>query len=158
MDVLDYALKNYARVIKQDLGVDIAEMPGAGAAGGLGAGLAAFLNAKLCSGIDMVLDAARFDEVIADSDLIITGEGKIDEQTAYGKTIGGILKRAHRHNIPVVAVAGFVSGEIQALYDAGLVAAFSIVPGPVSLKYAMENAAELLEKVCANVVRVKYLP
>ncbi len=104
--LLDKALARYAEVIKNDLGKDIVDMPGAGAAGGLGAGLAAFLNAKLRSGIDMVLDAANFDEALSDADLVITGEGRVDEQTAYGKTIGGVLKRAWKAGVPVVAVAG----------------------------------------------------
>lgn len=151
---LDSALANYARVIQRDLGMDIVSMPGAGAAGGLGAGLAAFLDARLRSGIDMVLDAARFDQAITSADLIITGEGRIDEQTAYGKTIGGILKRASEPGVPVVAIAGAVQGDVRALFDAGLVAALSIVPGPVSLDYAMHNAAHLIEQTSANIMRL----
>lgn len=151
---LDAALANYAEVVKRDLGKDIDKMPGAGAAGGLGAGLAAFLDARLRSGIDMVLDAAHFDQVITDADLIITGEGRIDEQTAYGKTIGGILKRASGPKVPVVAIAGAVQGDVRVLFDAGLVAAFSITPGPVALDYAMQNAAGLIEQVSANIIRL----
>ncbi len=154
---LDVALSNYAQVIAKKLNKNIAEMPGAGAAGGLGAGLAAFLNADLRSGIDMVLDAANFDEALKDADLVITGEGKIDEQTAYGKTIGGVLARASKAGVPVVAVAGAVAGNIQALYDAGLTAAFSIVSGPTSLAEAMANAGDLLETVSASIARVRSL-
>lgn len=152
---LDSALANYSEVIKRDLGKDVALMPGAGAAGGLGAGLAAFLDAKLRSGIDMVLDAAGFDEAISDADLVITGEGKIDEQTAYGKTIGGVLKRTAKHNIPVVAIAGSIAGDIRPLYDAGLTAVFSIALGPMSLDYAMNNAERLIKSVSANIARLK---
>lgn len=155
VEQLDSALRNYADIIKRDLGKDIIDMPGAGAAGGLGAALAAFLNAKLRSGIDMVLDAAGFDEALIGADLVITGEGRIDEQTAYGKTIGGVLKRAVKANVPVVAIAGSVAGDIRVLFDAGLTAAFSIVSGPVSLDYAMSHAAELIESVSANIVRLK---
>ncbi len=151
---LDAALLRFADVVKRDLGKDIGEMPGAGAAGGLGAGLAAFLDAKLRSGIDIVLDAAGFDEAIAHADLIITGEGKIDEQTAYGKTIGGVLRRASDRGIPVVAVAGSCSGDLRPLYDAGLTAAFSITPGPMSLDYAMKRASELLTSLSANITRL----
>lgn len=152
---LDAALANYAAIMKRDLGRDVAEMPGAGAAGGLGAGLAAFLGATLRSGIDMVLDAARFDEALEGADLVITGEGKVDEQTACGKTIGGVLKRAEKHRVPVVAVAGSVSGDIRALYDAGLTSAFSIAPGPMSLDYAMKHAAELVMSLSANIARLR---
>jgi glycerate kinase len=151
---LDAALANYASVIERDLGKDIATMPGAGAAGGLGAGLAAFLGAKIRSGIDMVLDAAKFDDALDGADLVITGEGRIDEQTACGKTIGGVLKRASARGVPVVAIAGSVSGDIRALFDAGLTSAFSIVPGSATLDYAMSHAAELIESLAASIARL----
>lgn len=153
---LDKALAHFAEVIRRDLGQDISELSGAGAAGGLGGGLAAFLRAKLRSGIDMVLDAVHFDEAIAGANLVITGEGRIDEQTAYGKTIGGLLRRASRTGIPVVALVGSYSGDLRALYDVGLAAVFSIAPGPVSLQYTMENAAELLVNTSANVARLLF--
>lgn len=152
---LDAALANYAQVIAANLNKDIADMPGAGAAGGLGAGLAAFLDAELRSGIDMVLDAARFDEALRGADLVITGEGRIDEQTAYGKTIGGVLKRAVAAGVPVVAVAGSVASDVTALYDAGLTAALSITPGPMTLAEAMSTAGDLLESVSANIIRLR---
>jgi glycerate kinase len=151
---LDGALARFAEVVKRDLGKDVADMPGAGAAGGLGAGLAAFLNASLRSGIDMVLDAARFDEALADAGLVITGEGRIDEQTAYGKTIGGVLKRASKRGVPVVAVAGSVTGDLRPLYDAGLTAAFSLACSPMTADYAMKHADELLTALAANVIRL----
>ncbi len=151
---LDAALANYARVIKRDLGKQIIDLPGAGAAGGLGAGLSAFLNAQLRSGIDIVLDSARFDEHIQDAALIITGEGRIDDQTANGKTIAGILKRASIANVPVVAIAGSVCGDISRLHDIGLTAAFGITSGPVSLEYAMENAGCLIEGVSESIMRL----
>jgi len=151
---LDSALARYAEVVRHDLGKDVANMPGAGAAGGLGAGLAAFLNATLRSGIDMVLDAAKFDDAIKNADLVITGEGKIDEQTIYGKTIGGILKRTSKLGVPVVAIAGSCSGDFSALYDSGLTSAFSILPGPMSLDYSMKHAAELIISLSANIARL----
>ncbi len=150
VEQLDAALARYAEVIKRDLGEDIADMPGAGAAGGLGAGLAAFLGAKLKSGIDMVLDVAGFDEALTSADLVITGEGRIDEQTAYGKTIGGVLKRASAAGVPVVAIAGSISGDLTALHDAGLTAAYSITSESVSVEYAMSHASELIEAMAAK--------
>lgn len=150
VEQLDAALARYAEVIKRDLGADIADMPGAGAAGGLGAGLAAFLGAKLKSGIDMVLDIAGFDEALKFADLVITGEGRIDEQTAYGKTIGGVLKRASAAGVPVVAIAGSVSGDLSLLYEAGLTVAFSITSESVSVEYAMSHASELIEAMAAK--------
>ena len=155
VEQLDAALARYAEVIKRDLGADIADMPGAGAAGGLGAGLAAFLGAKLKSGIDMVMDVAGFDEALKSADLVITGEGRIDEQTAYGKTIGGVLKRASAAGVPVVAIAGSISGDLTALHDAGLTAAYSITSESVSVEYAMSHATELIESVSADVARLK---
>lgn len=145
VETLDAALANYAEVIKRDLGKDIAAVPGAGAAGGLGAGLAAFLNADLRSGIDMVLDAVAFDRILTRVDLVITGEGRLDEQTAHGKAIGGILRRALAARVPVIAIAGSVSGEI-----AGLSAAYSLVSDTVTPDYAMAHAAELLEEKAAQ--------
>lgn len=152
---LDNALFKYAHVIKRDLNKDIENMPGAGAAGGLGAGLAAFLNAELRSGVDIVLDAAKFDEALSNADLVITGEGKIDEQTAYGKTIGGVLRQASKRGVRVVAIAGSMSGNMDVLYEAGLTAAFSITNGPMTLEYAMTHAGELIESVSENIVRMR---
>ncbi|MCE5199370.1 MAG: glycerate kinase [Armatimonadota bacterium] len=151
---LDAALENYATILKREIGTDVAEMPGAGAAGGLGAGLIAFLGAELKPGIDMILDAVRFDDVLVGADLVITGEGRIDEQTAYGKTIRGVLDRAVKQGVPIVAVAGSVSDDIGPLLDLGLTAAFSIAPGAVSIEYAMEHAGELIERVTMHIVRL----
>lgn len=151
---LDTALDNYARITKRDLGIDILNLPGAGAAGGLGAGLAAFFNATLRSGIDIMLDSAHFDEHIRDAELVITGEGRIDEQTAYGKTIAGILKRASSAGFPVVAIAGSIVNDISNLYNQGLTAAFSITSGPMPLDFAMGNASSLVENVCENIIRL----
>jgi glycerate kinase len=154
VEKLDAALHNYAQVLLQDLGKDISLMPGAGAAGGMGAGLAAFMDADLRSGIDMVLDAANFDEALIGADLVITGEGRIDEQTACGKTIGGVLKRASAKGVPVVAIAGSVSGDIHALLDSGLTEAYSIMQGSVSLDHAISCAAELVESLAADITRL----
>ena len=138
--ILDSALENYARVIMRDLGKDILDLPGGGAAGGLGAGLVAFLKAQLHSGIEMILDAIGLDDIIANADLIITGEGRLDEQTAHGKTIAGILKRAK--GVPVIAIAGSISGQI-----AGLAAAYSLTNETVTPEHAIAHAAKLLEFV-----------
>ncbi len=150
---LDAALTNYADVIERCLNKSVKDIPGGGAAGGLGAGLNAFLNAELRSGIDMVLDAVHFNDMLSSADLIITGEGRIDEQTAFGKTIGGILKRASAADVPVIAIAGSISGNIQALYDTGLTSAFSICNGPMSLEQAINSAEKLIENLSINIVR-----
>ncbi len=151
---LDNGLRRWAEVVKEQTGKDVANLPGAGAAGGLGAALAAFLNAELRSGIDIVLDAVGFDRYLSDTDLVITGEGKLDEQTGFGKAVGGVLKRASGAGVPVIALAGSCAGDLRNLYDEGLTAAFSIVPGPMTVAYAMSHAQELLMSLAANVSRL----
>ena len=106
VETLDAALAHYARIVKRDLGRDVADVPGAGAAGGLGAGCLAFLNATLKPGIDWVLDGLNFDAALADADWVLTGEGFLDEQTVMGKAPAGVAARAARRGIPCVAVGG----------------------------------------------------
>jgi len=154
VDRLDAGLARWAEVVKRDLGKDVAGLPGAGAAGGLGAALAAFLDAELRSGIDIVLEAVGFDEHLKGADLVITGEGRIDEQTRFGKAVGGVLRHASAAGVPVVAVAGSCAGDLRPLYDAGLTAAFSIAPGPMSVAYSMSRASELLISLSANIARL----
>lgn len=153
---LDTALAIYSRVVKRDLGKDVVDLPGAGAAGGLGAGLAAFLNAELTSGIDLVLDAVGFDEALDGTDLVVTGEGKLDEQTASGKTIAGVLRRASSRGIPVIALCGSISGDLSAMHQRGLTAAYGIVRNGITPAHAIAHAAELLERLAAETA-VRYL-
>ena len=151
---LDAALAHYATIIERDLGCSVKDLPGAGAAGGLGAGLIAFLHATLRPGAEIVLDAVRLEDRIQDADLIITAEGQIDEQTAYGKTIGAVATLAKRYNVPVLAMAGSLGEGYQGVYGLGVDAIASLVPGPVTLQYAMENAAMLLSDATERVMRV----
>jgi glycerate kinase len=150
---LDAALTRFGAVVEGELDVGVVNMPGAGAAGGLGAGLAAFFGAELRSGIDMVLDAVGFDEMLSDADLVITGEGCIDSQTASGKVIGGILKRTQRLHVPVVAFGGKVD-VVPELYDLGFTAAFPIASGPMSLSNSINSAGKLLESASERVFRL----
>ncbi len=136
---LDAGLRNFARVVEEFCGAQIAQAPGAGAAGGLGGGLKAFLGAQLTPGIEMVLDAVGFDALVADADLVITGEGRLDRQTGMGKAPAGVMHAARRHGVPVIAIGGAVE-EYESLNAAGFAAVFPIVPGPVSLERAMEPA------------------
>jgi len=152
---LDAALAQYAAVLRRDLGRDVAERPGAGAAGGMGAGLMAFLDARMQSGIDLVLDAARFEEKAGGADWLLTGEGRIDAQTLHGKTIAGVLRRCQPLGIPTIAFGGSVddaAGEQLAAF--GLRAAFPIVSGPMLLEDAMRNGNALLTQATARVVRL----
>lgn len=111
--LLERGSRRFAEVVRRDLGTDVASLPGAGAAGGLGAGLAAFAGAMLVGGAAAVLDAVGFDALVADADLVITGEGMLDEKTLLGKGVAQVTERARRLNVPVMVVAGRVAGEIE---------------------------------------------
>lgn len=152
---LDAALAHYAAVIKRDLGKDMASLPGAGAAGGLGFGLMTFLNAAMQSGVDLVLEAARFDDHISGADWVWTGEGRIDAQTLHGKTISGVLRRCRLHPVPVIAFGGSVdSSAAEELALAGLRAGFPIVSGPMPLEEAMRDGERLLAQAAARIARL----
>lgn len=152
---LDQGMRNYARIVKDVTGTDVADMPGAGAAGGLGAAFAAFLNATLESGIDLILRVTGFEDAVHNADLVITGEGKLDAQTLMGKAPLGVLRVASKHNVPVVAIGGAVS-EAESLTKAGFAAVLPIVAGPVSLDKAMERktASENVTRTAEQIVRL----
>lgn len=135
---LDNGMQSLAEVIYRTTGKDVSMYPGAGAAGGMGGGMLAFLNAELKSGISLVLEAVQFDEKIRNADLIITGEGKADRQTTMGKVPLGVLKAAKEQNIPVVIIAGSVE-DYELINNAGFRAVFPIIPYPVGLEKAMES-------------------
>ncbi|MBN2210390.1 MAG: glycerate kinase [Sedimentisphaerales bacterium] len=141
-------------IIEAATGRAVRDTPGAGAAGGLGAGLMAFAGAKLERGVDIVLDAARLDEKLTGADLVITGEGKLDGQTAFGKTIAGVAARARRQNIPVVALAGTVAPDAGAVHDLGVAAYLSICPGPITPAEALTQGATLLADAAEQIMRL----
>lgn len=141
---LDAALTNLADVVHKQLGIKADETPGAGAAGGLGYGLLVFCDAVLEGGIDLVLDALDFESRLEGIDLVITGEGKLDGQTAYGKVPVGISRRAKKMGIPVLAIAGDIGDDIGAVYDNGIDAVMSTVNRAMSLEEAMSRGGELL--------------
>lgn len=151
---LDNNLEHYASIINEKLGIDITGVPGAGAAGGLGAGLIVFCNATVLSGIDVVLDINGIDRQLIDADLVITGEGKIDNQTVYGKVPVGVAKRALKYGIPVIAIVGSIGEEASVVYDYGINAIMDIVSRPMSLEDSMKNVSQLLEYAAENVIRI----
>lgn len=126
VETLDKALGHMAEVIQQDLDADVLEIPGAGAAGGFGAGAVAFFGAQLRPGIEVVLDMVGFDDLLDGCDLVITGEGRIDGQSLGGKVPVGVSRRARKKNVPVVAIVGAVRDDAYAVYDEGVSAIFSI--------------------------------
>jgi glycerate kinase len=151
---LDAALDHWAKMLRSELGKDVADTPGAGAAGGLGAGLLAFCGATLRSGIDLVLEAVDFDRHLAGADLIITGEGRIDASTLEGKTICGVLRRAHAAGVPVVAVGGSVALSPRQLADAGLLGALALPNRPMTLAEAVAEVETLLVDAAETIIRL----
>lgn len=151
---LDKNLRHFGELIKTQLNKDIADIPGAGAAGGLGAGLMAFCNASIEAGIEKVLDITKFDSHLQDADLVITGEGRIDGQSIYGKVPVGVAKRAIKYNIPVIAIVGSVGEGASEVYSNGIDLIIDIVNKPMTLDDAMKNASRLIENAGENVARI----
>jgi glycerate 2-kinase len=149
--ILDKNLQHYADAIERVLGKQVKDIPGAGAAGGLGAGLLAFLDAELKRGVEIVLETVKFHERIQDASLVITGEGRIDGQTIFGKTPIGVAKAAKRYNIPVIAIAGSVSDDSDVVLSHGIDALYSIVPGIIPLEKALANAEYYVVKTARNI-------
>ncbi|MDU0156042.1 glycerate kinase [Bacillus cabrialesii] len=149
--VLDQHLTHFADVAEKALGTTFRETEGAGAAGGLGWSLLAFLHADLKRGIDIFLEAVDFENEVQDADLVITGEGRIDSQTIYGKTPIGVAKAAKSYDVPVIGIAGSISRDSDAVYQHGIDALFSIVPGAVPLEDAFEHAAEYMERTARDI-------
>ena len=151
---LDHNLEHFGKLIEQNLGKKIIDVPGAGAAGGLGGGLLAFLNAELKRGIEIVVEAAGLSRIVADADLVITGEGRIDGQTIFGKTPAGVAKTAKRYGVPVIGIAGCISDNSHAVHEHWIDAIFSIAPGAVPLADSFANAGTYLERTAANIAAV----
>jgi glycerate 2-kinase len=150
---LDAGLAHLAGLIQRDLGLDIAELPGAGAAGGLGAGLIAFAGATLRPGAELVLDLLKLDQHLADADLVLTAEGRIDAQTAHGKAPAAVAARAKAHGVPCIAIAGGIGDGLDVLHALGMDAVFSLCRGPMTLAEAERDAEALLAEAAEQVVR-----
>ena len=151
---LDNGLNHFSQIVKQQLKFDIKDVPGSGAAGGLGAGVLIFLNARIERGISIVTRTTQLAEKMEDAGLVITGEGRIDFQTAFGKTPLGVAQIAKTKNIPVIVLAGSLGEGYKTLYEKGFDGIFSIIDHPMSLQEAIENASGLLENAAENIVRL----
>lgn len=149
--ILDRNLASFACIIRRDLGKEVSFLSGAGAAGGLGAGLYAFLDAEIKSGINLVLNLLNFSGKAKGADLIVTAEGRIDGQVKFGKALFGLGKIAQKLKIPLVAFCGSYSQDAFKLHSSGITAFFSIMPGPCPLPEAMENGEEFLLATSAEV-------
>lgn len=141
VEELDRGLKQLAEVVSAELGVDIQNIAGAGAAGGLGAAFSGFLKAKLESGVDLVLDMLEMEKHIVGANLVITGEGRIDGQTSMGKAPMGVARLAQSRHIPVIALGGSVVEETKGLHSLGIASIFPILSSPMTLEQAMDSTA-----------------
>jgi glycerate kinase len=151
---LDKALAHYTNVIKRELDIDINDVPGAGAAGGLGAGLMVFLKAKLQPGVEVIIQATGLTEHLKEANLVFTGEGRIDSQTACGKTPVGVARQAKEFGLPVIAIAGEIGDGYQAVFEQGIDSVFSIAPGPISLSQSLNLAEELTADIAERALRL----
>ncbi len=150
LDKMESGMLHYASLLKEKCGKDVASIEGCGAGGGLASPLLAFLNAKIRSGIESVLDTVRFDEVISDADLIITGEGKIDAQSLYGKAISGVTGTAKKHGVPVYCLVGCIDGNKNELLSLGIADIYTLSDIAPSVEYSITHADELLEKLAKS--------
>lgn len=148
---LDRALEHYAQLIARDLDVDVSSLAGGGAAGGMGAALYAFCGAQLRRGIEIVTDALHLDACVADADLVITGEGRIDSQTIHGKVPVGVANVAKRYNKPVIAIAGSLTADVGVVHEHGLDAVFSVIYCICTLDDALKNAEDNVRMTARNV-------
>lgn len=154
VEILDQNLSHFADLVKQQLKIDVKNIAGAGAAGGLGFGLMAFAGATIRSGVEIVIEETQLTEKIAQADYVFTGEGGIDFQTKFGKTPYGVAQVAKCLNKPVIAFAGYVGDGIEELYAEGFTAIFGIVDGACDLRTALKNGEKNLERCCESVVRL----
>lgn len=156
VEFLDQALSHYADILKRDLHKDLEQVAGAGAAGGLGAGLLAFTNSRMRSGVDIVVDYTDLKSKVKDADVVVTGEGQIDFQTKFGKTPIGVAKatKAVNPDTTVIAVAGSIGKKISELYPLGIDAIFTCVPGVEELSTAIQNTDQNLQQVAENIGRL----
>jgi len=150
---LDMGLRNFASVVKKDLGCEVDFIPGSGAAGGMGAGMCAFLGAELKSGIDTVLELRKFDDIVTSDTIVITGEGKFDSQSVGGKAVSGIAARAKKKGAPVIILCGSAD-EVPEAYEMGVTAVFSIQTGARPLEKALPRNGLDMRITASNIARV----
>lgn len=151
---LDQALHHYGTLLEQATGRKVLQVPGSGAAGGMGAALIGFLAAVLRPGIEIVIETLHLEDAVRDADLVITGEGRLDSQSIHGKTPIGVARVAKRHQLPVIAIAGSLSKDYQVVHQHGIDAAFSVIDRIVTLPEALAEASHNLEVTARNVAAV----
>lgn len=154
IDILESAIINYANILDEKLNIKTNEIKGSGAAGGLGSALIAVLNGCFKRGIDIVIEKNNLEEKIRSSDLVITGEGKIDYQTQFGKAPLGIARMAKKYGVPAIRICGTIGENIEKLYEEGFTSIFSIINKPMSLENAMKESEILLQNVSERIIRI----
>jgi glycerate kinase len=158
---LDSGLENFSKIVKSKYDKDYSNVPGAGAAGGLGYALMSFFNGKLTSGIEIVFEHLNLDKIASTSDLIITGEGRIDAQSKMGKVLSGVGRLGKKYSIPVIAIAGSISNDIDNLNDIGITSIFSIINEPMDLQRAMSlnqttsMLKRTIDSICSLIKQIK---
>lgn len=152
--VLDEELAHLAKIIKRDLHIEVKDIKGAGAAGGLGAGSIAFLQSKLTKGIDVILDTIKFDELVSKADIVFTGEGKFDSQSLHGKVVMGVANRSQKYKTPVIVVTGAIGENIQEAYNKGITAIFSINKEPMEFSKSALKSKENMILTMENILRL----
>lgn len=152
--LLDEGLAHLAKIIKRDLHIEVKDIKGAGAAGGLGAGSIAFLQSKLTKGIDVVLDTINFDELVSKADIVFTGEGKFDSQSLHGKVVIGVANRSQKYKTPVIVVTGAIGENIQEAYNKGITAIFSINKEPMEFSKSALKSKENMILTMENILRL----
>lgn len=154
VETLDKNLDHYADIIKSDLGMDVKDVQGAGAAGGLGAGLLVFTGAEMQNGVDIVTEQVGLEEAIADANCVFTGEGGMDFQTKYGKAPAGVAQVAKKQNVPVYALVGKIGKDIEVLYDEGMTAIFGVLDGGKTHEDDLKNGSINVTRTAQNVARL----
>lgn len=151
---LDEGLAHLEKIIKRDLHIEVKDIKGAGAAGGLGAGSIAFLQSKLTKGIDVILDTINFDELVSKADIVFTGEGKFDSQSLHGKVVMGVANRSQKYKTPVIVVTGAIGENIQEAYNKGITAIFSINKEPMEFSKSALKSKENMILTMENILRL----
>ena len=154
VEKLENNLQHYAKIIKRNLNKDVASVSGAGAAGGLGAGLMAFTTCEMRRGVDLAIEVTKLEEKIRDADYVFTGEGGTDFQTKFGKTPYGVAKLGKKYHKPVISLAGYLGEGIDSLYGEGFTAIFGIIPGACDLSTALKNGPSNVARTTENTVRL----
>lgn len=150
--LLDQGMSHYASIVEQAVGKRVREIPGAGAAGGLGAGLILFVDGQIRSGIDVMMELIGLNEALSSADLVITGEGRMDAQSANGKAPVGIARVAKKYGVPVIAIVGSAEKDLDPVYQAGISGVFPIVRSPMSLEQAISHTQELIKMTSGNLM------